>query len=208
MRVAQSAKVSLLSVSALMGCTVHHHYPAAPVPSVAADEDSASECAPLLPAPDALAGHEVEVHGHSHAHRESEVRTPTSGARSADARVISHAELENFENDGALLVGLATAGLGAQNFEIWRSSVPKGGSTPVHVHDTEEIFVLLRGKGKLLVGDREIAFEAPATVIAPAHVPHQLVNTGEIATDQIVVVGIGSEIKNEHGKVMELPWRK
>jgi hypothetical protein len=45
-------------------------------------------------------------------------------------------------------------------------------------------------------------------VIAPAFVPHQLVNTGDIPTDQIVVVALGSEIKNEAGKVLDLPWRK
>ena len=58
------------------------------------------------------------------------------------------------------------------------------------------------------VGDTVIQFEAPATVIAPAGIPHQLRNTGDVPTDQIVVVGVGSKIYGPDGKLMQLPWRK
>lgn len=215
-----TATVPLVVLFALSGCTVHYHYPPA-TPKEAVDvEDQAAECAPLLPAPEALKNADASStrskdppHGHSHSHSHAHAPTemPAEGpghSKVAGAHVIAHTELEKFENQGTVLVGLATPSLGAQDFEIWRSSVPPGGKTPLHVHDTEETFILLRGKGKLLVGDSTIEFEAPVTVIAPAHVPHQLVNTGDVPTDQIVVVGVGSEITNAEGAVMDLPWRK
>jgi mannose-6-phosphate isomerase-like protein (cupin superfamily) len=205
MRAVPSAKIAILSVFALSACTVHYHYPHPQAGGPEEPSDDVSECAPLLPAPDALVGDSPGPES-THSHGPSE--TAAVHFQQGEPRVISHAELAEFENQGNVLVGLATASLGAHDFEIWRSSVEPGGSTPLHVHDTEEIFILLRGKGKLIVGDRTVEFEAPATVIAPAFVPHQLVNTGDIPTDQIVVVGLGSEIKNEAGKVMDLPWRK
>jgi quercetin dioxygenase-like cupin family protein len=226
MSAVHSATLPLLALFTLSGCTVHHHYPSAP-PSEAreVEEDQTAECAPLLPAPEALKNTEgppnaappshaappphAHSHSHSHFHAQKDAFAhEAASAKAAEAHIIPHAELTKFENQGTILVGLATQSLGAQNFEIWRSSIPPGGKTPLHVHDTEETFILLRGKGKLLVGDTAVEFEAPATVIAPAHVPHQLVNTGDVATDQIVVVGLGSEIKNDEGKVMDLPWRK
>ena len=78
----------------------------------------------------------------------------------------------------------------------------------MHTHDSEEIFVVLRGKGTAIIGDRTVKFEAPCTLIAPAGVPHQFINTGKIPTDSIVIVGIDSAIYDSKGKLMKLPWRK
>ncbi len=193
----------------MAGCTVHHHYPPPAAPPSDATEDGVSECAPLLPAPDSISGHDASSESaHPHPHDHPRPASESHPVAEGEARVISHADLQKFENDGTVLVGLATAGLGASSFEVWRSSVPPGGATPLHVHETEEVFVVLRGKGVLIVGDESMDFEAPATVIAPARVPHQLRNTGTEPTDQIVIVGVGSEIKNDAGKVMQLPWRK
>lgn len=205
MSAVQSATLAVFCLLAAAGCTVHHHYSATPQRASVETEDQGSECAPLLPAPEAFQDAEA-LHGHPHEAAPTE--SVPSGTSVQEAHVIPHAQLPKFENQGTVLVGLATKSLGAQHFEVWRSSIPPGGSTPLHVHDTEETFILLQGKGKLLFGDSVVEFEAPATVIAPAHVPHQLVNTGEVATDQIVVVGLGSEIKSDQGKVMELPWRR
>src|SRR5690606_14079711 len=108
--------------------------------------------------------------------------SPPSEQETAHGVVIPHEGLPSFGNNGNELIGLATRSQGARSFEVWRSVVAPGGSTPRHVHDTEEVFVLLRGKGEMTVGDQVIKFEAPATVIAPAHVPHQLRNTGDVPT--------------------------
>ncbi len=191
-----------------LGCTVHHHYPATTEPPEPDSSDEVSECAPLLPAPDALSDEVTSLqveHGHQHPH-------PDVSSEAIDEphapRIVPHAQLKSFENAGTVLVGLATASLGATDFEVWRSNVPPGGETPLHVHETEEVFIILEGRGTLYVGDEAFEFEAPATVIAPAGLPHRLKNTGQVPTDQIVIVGVGSVIKTAAGEEMALPWRK
>ena len=91
---------------------------------------------------------------------------------------------------------------------MWRASLAVGSKTPVHVHESEEVFIVLRGKILAIIGDEEVVCTAPATLICPANVPHQLINVGDVPTDQILVVGIGSKIRNEEGRVMDLPWRR
>lgn len=54
-----------------------------------------------------------------------------------------------------------------------------------------------------MIGEKK----APATLICPANVPHQLINIGEEPTDQILVIGIDSKIFDSGGKEMFLPWR-
>lgn len=124
------------------------------------------------------------------------------------ASVIRHDEVRVFENNGNKLRGIATLGTGARQFEVWRSNVAVGSSTPRHRHDSEEVFVFLRGKGRAVIGDEEIEFEAPCTLVAPKNVPHQYWNTGDVETDAIVIIGIGSKIWNQDGELMDLPWRQ
>lgn len=122
--------------------------------------------------------------------------------------IIDHNAVQSFENNGNRLWGIATLGTGAQQFEVWRTNVAVGSATPRHTHDSEEVFVFLRGKGRAVIGDETIEFEAPCTLVAPANVPHQYWNTGDVESDAIVIIGIGSKIWNEKGELMDLPWRQ
>lgn len=124
------------------------------------------------------------------------------------ATVIEHDEVQVFENNGNQLRGVATLGTGAKEFEVWRSSVAPGSATPKHTHESEEVFVFLEGKGRAVIGDEEIEFEAPCTLVAPAGVAHQYWNVGDTPTDAIVIIGIGSKIWNPEGEEMQLPWRQ
>lgn len=124
------------------------------------------------------------------------------------AAVVPHKGLRTFNDQGNKLVGIATKGLGAHEFETWRTSVAVGSRTPVHSHDSEEIFVILSGKGQVIIGGETFDFEAPCTLIAPANVQHQFINTGDVPTDAIVIVGIDSKIYAEDGERLEFPWRR
>jgi len=134
---------------------------------------------------------------------------------SAGVVLVPFGDVESFTLNGNTSQGLATKKHGAQRHEIWRSTIAPGGRTPFHSHSSEETFVFLKGEGKVIfskgpgqVETNEIIFKAPCTVIAPAGVPHQVVNTGKEPTVQIVVVSIDSAITSiETGKPMKLPWR-
>ena len=132
----------------------------------------------------------------------------TQPSPSASGVVIPHATLTRHEHHGDDLVGVATPALGAREHEVWRSSIGVGQSTPLHSHESEEIFVFLRGTARAHIGDRIVEFTAPATIVAPAGVPHRFFNTGDVPTDAIVVLRLGSAIWDEAGEPMHLPWRR
>ncbi|MCB1080349.1 MAG: cupin domain-containing protein [Chlamydiia bacterium] len=123
------------------------------------------------------------------------------------AIVIPHHGLPSFPIAGATITGIATAGMGAKEYEVWRSTIAPHAHTIRHKHDTEEIFVFLSGKGKVIVGEVETPFEAPCTIICPAHIEHQFFNVGDEPSDQIVILGIASTIVDADHAVMHLPWR-
>ncbi len=125
----------------------------------------------------------------------------------AVGKVISHEGLKTYTFNGNVLQGVATGAMGCEEFEVWRTSWEVGGATPMHVHATEEIFIFLKGKGRAIIGGEEFEFEAPCTIICPANVPHQLFNAGDEPTDSILVMGVGSKIRDMNGKEMKLPWR-
>ena len=121
---------------------------------------------------------------------------------------VSHDDIPQFSMHGNFQKGVATKSMGAKQFEVWRSSIAVGSRTPLHVHETEEVFVILKGHILAIVGGQEVHCIAPATLICPSNVPHQLINAGDEPTDQILVVGIDSKISTADGEVMTLPWRK
>jgi mannose-6-phosphate isomerase-like protein (cupin superfamily) len=58
-------------------------------------------------------------------------------------------------------------------------SIPPGESGDPHFHDTEqETWFVISGTGKLVVGEEEVKLEADMVVVAPAGVPHQIINDG------------------------------
>ncbi len=122
--------------------------------------------------------------------------------------VYPHADLKQFALYGNSYRSIATQSMGVKQFEMWRSSIGVGSKTPLHVHETEEIFVLLRGKLRATIGDQEVFCTAPATLVCPANIPHQLFNAGDEPTDQILVLGMDSKIYDPEGHEMQLPWRE
>lgn len=130
-------------------------------------------------------------------------------AFSNEAIVIPQADVQEFKMLGNSILGLANKNKGSTQFEVWRTSLPPGSSTPPnHVHDSDEVFVFLKGKGKAVVNGKETEFVAPCTVVLPAHIPHYYVNTGDEPTDAIVIIGAESNIYDSNKKLMNLPWRK
>lgn len=126
----------------------------------------------------------------------------------SEPQVIPFAKVQQHKLGNSTLQGLATRSLGARQHEVWRSVIEPGGKTPFHTHDSEETFVFLSGEGVIKYGDKTVSFKAPCTVIAPGGIPHQVINTGKVATEQIVIVSVGSKIKSvKTGKELKLPWR-
>lgn len=73
---------------------------------------------------------------------------------------------------------LACALDGLSGLEVWRQTLAPRGMTSIHFHECEETIIVLEGAGRLTLGDEVIDFEPDSTLIIPANVVHQLVNTG------------------------------
>ncbi|MBX7066070.1 MAG: cupin domain-containing protein [Parachlamydiales bacterium] len=127
--------------------------------------------------------------------------------QAGESLVYPHSDIQQYSMHGNFQKGVATKAMGAKQFEVWRASIAVGSRTPLHVHESEEVFIVLKGKILARVGDNEVECIAPATLICPANVPHQLINIGDEPTDQLLVLGIDSKIHNAEGVEMELPWR-
>lgn len=121
--------------------------------------------------------------------------------------IVNHKHLPVFELDGNVMIGVATPGRGAQQVEAWYTTLAPGAATPPHVHSGEEVVVVLRGRGEIQVGDHRAAFEAPCTLIAPAGIAHQIVNTGRDTIEAVAVMPAHSSISAPDGKELALPWR-
>lgn len=67
--------------------------------------------------------------------------------------------------------------------EVWLQTFSPGSRTPIHRHSCEEVFIILKGKGTLLLASssfnhpgkpNEFPIYANATFIVPVNDPHQV----------------------------------
>jgi mannose-6-phosphate isomerase-like protein (cupin superfamily) len=126
----------------------------------------------------------------------------------ATGMVISHKDLKTYGYDGNEIQGVATRNMGVQDFEVWRTSWGVGSATVLHKHETQEVFIFLKGKGRAIIGEEELFFQAPCTIICPANIPHQFFNEGDEPTDSVAILGLDSKIVDADGNELNLPWRK
>ena len=123
--------------------------------------------------------------------------------------VVDHAKVPHFEMAGNHMYGLATPARGARQVEVWFTTIDVGAETPVHGHSAEEVVVVLKGRGEARrIGRETVTFEAPCTLILPAHELHQLANTGRVALEAFASLPVGSKVFDERGVEMALPWRE
>lgn len=69
--------------------------------------------------------------------------------------------------------------LQAENFVTGHSTIFPGGRVPMHAHKNEEVYVILSGRGKMVVGDEAREVEGVSAVYIPSNVEHSLTNTGD-----------------------------
>jgi len=63
---------------------------------------------------------------------------------------------------------------------MFRSTLPGGSATPVHVHDNEdEVFLLLQGSGIFWAGEHRYELTDGGIAFLPRHVPHAYLLTSE-----------------------------
>jgi mannose-6-phosphate isomerase-like protein (cupin superfamily) len=122
--------------------------------------------------------------------------------------VVERSSQPRYTLPGLEHVTLAGSDQGLARLSVWQQAIAPGGATPPHRHDCEEVVVVTAGRGELHVEGRVIEFGPDSTLVIPANVPHQILNTG---ADEIRLVAAFStapvEVFLPDGAPIALPWR-
>lgn len=95
-----------------------------------------------------------------------------------------------------------------KGLEVWGQMIEAGAATPVHRHACEEAIVILEGSGTLTIEGQETAFGPNSTLIIPADVIHQIVNTGN--TKMVLIAALSTapvQVRDADNAAMPLPWQ-
>src|SRR5215831_726303 len=79
---------------------------------------------------------------------------------------------------------IANKELGTQS-DIHENVISPGVTVPWHVHETEEVIVVLEGNGECRTEQGSEGYAEGDVIIIPAHMKHSLRNTGERMIRQI-----------------------
>jgi mannose-6-phosphate isomerase-like protein (cupin superfamily) len=120
---------------------------------------------------------------------------------------IKFSDLQTFDFPGIVHQTIASKGLGSKGLEIWRQSLAPQAETPVHLHECEEVVVVLQGSGRVMMDGKKLDFVANSTLIIPPDTLHQIVNTGD---EELLVIGCFNSSPvaayATDGEKIVLPW--
>jgi len=104
--------------------------------------------------------------------------------------LIENDKVKKINYQGLLTQALAGPEQGLKTMEIRLLTLPPGIESPVTEHFSEVVGVILRGTGRAILGKHHQEDLFPnTTLVIPAHVIHQVINTG--AEDLVIVVARG-----------------
>ena len=102
--------------------------------------------------------------------------------------VISHACLPCTDHDGCTCRTVAGPALGASPIDASLWTVPAGAAMPVRQHDSPSVVLVLAGSGKHRVAGAPQGFRGPCTLVVPPGTEHEIVNTGALPLQLVVIV--------------------
>jgi quercetin dioxygenase-like cupin family protein len=79
--------------------------------------------------------------------------------------------------------------LPAKNFTAGYVVIEPKGKVPLHAHSNEEIYIFVKGTGKIRVESKEEIVEAVSAVYIEPHTEHLLQNTGK---DEMIMIFVYS----------------
>nr|AMQ67845.1 auxin-binding protein 4 [Saccharum officinarum] len=113
-------------------------------------------------------------------------------------RDISQMQQSNYGREGFSHITVTGAlAHGMKEVEVWLQTFGPGQRTPIHRHSCEEVFIVLKGKGTLLLGSSSLKYpgqpqEIPVfqntTFSIPVNDPHQVWNSDEHEDLQVLVI--------------------
>lgn len=122
--------------------------------------------------------------------------------------ILNNTELPAFCLPGLSHQTLADQKQGIRTLEIWMQTIEHGAGTPVHRHNCEEVIIVLRGSGQVTIAGETTNFGPNSTLLLPANVVHQIINTGNEEMFLVAALGMNPiEVYAENGERIPLPWQ-
>lgn len=73
----------------------------------------------------------------------------------------------------------------AKNLSIQVSMVPIGSQQPIHAHDPEQCYYIIKGKGLMVIEDETCEVSSGDAVYIPSNKKHGIKNIGDIALEYL-----------------------
>ena len=121
--------------------------------------------------------------------------------------VLKFSELETFDFPGIVHQTIAGQQYGTKGVELWKQTVAPEARTPIHLHECEEVVVVLQGSGQIIMDGKITEFAADSTLIIPPDTVHQIINTGN---ETMALIGCFNaspvNVYATDGEKIVLPW--
>jgi mannose-6-phosphate isomerase-like protein (cupin superfamily) len=122
--------------------------------------------------------------------------------------IINNSTMQQFTLPGLTHQTLASQNDGLRGTEVWMQTIEPYGETPVHYHECEEVIVIIRGSGRLIIEGKDKEFGPNSTLIIAPKVVHQIVNNGN---EEILLIAVFSStparVYTPDGEELLVPWQ-
>lgn len=122
--------------------------------------------------------------------------------------VVRNEELGESGTEGNFAGGVATPSRGAEEVSLIRQRQAPGSANPLHLHDREEITVVLSGSVRVTTEREEVDLSAGDALIVPAHTVHQVQTVGDAEAEWLLAAPSGVRFLFADGRETSPSWAK
>ncbi len=106
--------------------------------------------------------------------------------------IVSNDSVPKLVLPGLVHQTVVTSQYGINSMQLWLQKMGPQVATPMHHHECEEVIVVLKGSGLVIADGVQESFGPNSTLMVPAGVVHQIINTGAEDLDLVTVLGVGT----------------
>ena len=116
--------------------------------------------------------------------------------------------MEATGTEGNFAGGVATPGRGAEEVSVIRQRQSPGAANPPHLHDREEVMIVLTGTVKVTIAKEETELSAGDALIVPANTMHRIETIGEAEAGWLLAAPAGVRFLFSDGREASPAWAR
>lgn len=122
--------------------------------------------------------------------------------------VVRREELEASGTEGNFAGGVATPSRGATEVSVIRQQQTPGATNPPHLHDREEVMVVLAGTVRVTMEKEDAELSVGDALVVPADTLHQVQSTGDAEAEWLLAAPAGVRFRFADGREASPAWAK